>query len=163
MDESDMERRNICIDQPTRHEIVNMKIAVNIASLSHCVAHKVGCIITRNDRIISTGYNGTVAGAKNCDDIFVENKDGHSAWSRINEIHAEMNALLVAAKNGISTNNCTLYTTLSPCPDCVKNIAQAGISRIIYMNEYDKSQPDWISKCKSYGIKVSKITLDTDS
>lgn len=134
-----------------------MATAMLISSRSRCVSHKVGCVIMKEGRFISSSYNGTAHGVPNCDCINKPDDPNHSDWSRKNEIHAEMNAILAAAKNGISLQGCTLITTLSPCPDCCKNIAASGINQIVYLEEYDKSESDWIDKCRSYGILVMKL------
>lgn len=136
---------------------LNMFLAIVQSSRSSCVSHQVGCVISRDRRIISSGYNGTVSGVPNCNEVNKYDSPTHSEWSRKNEIHAEMNAILAAAKSGISLDGCTLYTTLSPCPDCCKNIAATGIKRIVYLEDYNKSESDWVIKCKSYGVSVTKI------
>ena len=60
-----------------------------------------------------------------------EHRAAHSAWSKVNEIHAELNAILFAARNGSSIDGATMYVTLSPCPDCAKAIAQSGIKKLV--------------------------------
>lgn len=129
---------------------VFMKTAMLISELSHCISHKVGAVLVRDNRIISTGYNGTPAGYINCDDYFslnikdknnltdIERKHHHD-FSEIFEIHAELNAILCAAKNGLSTDGCTLYSTLQPCNNCLKMICNTGIKTIYYNKPYDKS------------------------
>ena len=90
--------------QPTNKDIVFIKIAKTIAELSKCVSHQVGCIIVKDDRIISMGYNGTPAKYTNCNEKFstYTSREEHHKWSKTHEIHAELNAILYAAKNGIS-------------------------------------------------------------
>lgn len=112
-----------------------------IASFSHCTSIKVGCILVKNNRIISTGYNGTPAGSDNCDDIFVNNFDReiHHAFSEACEIHAEINAIITAARYGISIENSYLYTNIQPCSNCLKTICNSGISKIVYRKKYDKA------------------------
>ena len=106
-----------------------INIAEEVAKASYCKKYKVGAVIVKDDRIISIGYNGTPTNSiNNCCEENGKTKD--------DVIHAEMNAILFAAKNGISTNGCTLYVTLSPCKDCAKNIIQAGIKKVIYKDEY---------------------------
>lgn len=103
-----------------------MRVAYEIASNSKDPSSKVGAVIVdQNKRIISTGYNGMVAG---CDELLM-------SWERPIKyslvVHAEMNALLYA-KNDLSS--CTLYTTHGPCANCLKHALQAGIRRIYYDN-----------------------------
>lgn len=123
---------------------VFLTIAKEIASLSNCVSLHVGALIVRDGRMISSGYNGSPSGYKNCDCHFSEydkssQRELHHSWSNHFEIHAEMNALLYAAKHGISTENSTMFCTHCPCHQCLKNIINAGIKRIVYLEQYDKS------------------------
>lgn len=120
-----------------------LDIAENISNMSHCVSYKVGAILVKDKRIISSGYNGTPAGYKNCNEIFEnyskENRENHHEFSEMFEIHAELNTILTAAKNGICINNCDIYTTLQPCNDCLKMICNSGIKNIYYRIKYDKN------------------------
>lgn len=118
---------------------VYLNIAGEMGSLSKCVSKQVGCVIVRDGRIISTGYNGTPANYHTeCRDVHDTPGEVHSAWSLLHEIHAEMNALLFAAKNGVSVNNATMYCTLQPCWQCSKNIVQSGIKRVVFKHKYEK-------------------------
>ena len=110
---------------------VYLNIAKEISSLSYCKRSKVGAVIVKDDNIISFGYNGTPAGVDNC----CEREDVTVA----EVIHAEMNAILKAAKSGYSVDNSTLYLTLSPCVDCAKLILQSGIKRVLYLEAYRKT------------------------
>jgi dCMP deaminase len=126
-----------------KHDEGFLQIAEIFAGFSHCVSHKVGAVLVKDGRIISTGYNGTPPGYLNCDDKFDSecfDREEHHKWSNNTEIHGELNALLFSARNGISVNGATMYSTLQPCTQCVKNMIQAGISRIVYMKEYDKNK-----------------------
>ena len=120
-----------------------LKIAEAIAEESKCIKLQVGAVIVKDDRIISTGYNGTPSGTPTCQEEFYNTNtpstfsQKHHEWSNIHEIHAEMNAILFAAKNGISTNGATLYCTHEPCDQCMKNIIQAGIIKVIYKYPYN--------------------------
>ncbi len=123
-----------------------LEIAESISKMSNCVSLNVGCVITKNNRIVSTGYNGTPSGFINCSDKFKDyNKEKdrveHSAWSFNFEIHAEMNAIIAAAKIGIALDGCVLYCTHSPCHNCLKHIIATGIKEIYFNKMYDRS--DW--------------------
>lgn len=127
-----------------KHKIF-LNIAEELSGLSHCISHKVGCILVKDGRIISTGYNGTPSGFTNCDELnktlnihTIDGRNEHHIFSEKFEIHAEINAILCAAKNGISIENSILYCTLHPCYDCLKMICNSGIKTIIYRHEYDK-------------------------
>lgn len=112
-----------------------------LAEESKCISLQVGAVIAKDNRIISIGYNGTVSGTINCNEALELNcyeKENHSDWSTAHEIHAEMNAIMFAAKYGISVKDATLYCTHEPCDNCLKNIIQAGIKRIVYLHPYKK-------------------------
>lgn len=118
---------------------------IHLSQQSKCVSRQVGAIIVKDNRIISTGYNGTLSGCKNCNEIFDSNnfdKDAHHKWSKLNEIHAEQNALMMAAKYGISVKDCTCYCSLQPCNLCLLLLIQAGIIEIVYLKPYPKSNYD---------------------
>ena len=116
-----------------------MRIALEVSKASHCVSTQVGAIIVKDHRIISTGYNGTPQGYPNCDDLNSERGSAHTAWSADHEIHAEMNAVIFAAKSGISIDNSTMYTTLSPCRQCLKHLRQSGIIDVFYADRYRRT------------------------
>lgn len=121
-----------------------VKTVRELAKQSNCVSHKVGCLIIKDDRIISMGYNGTPAGFKNCNEVFSENyfnREEHHQWSLRYEIHAEINALMYAAKNGISTSGATMICSLEPCDNCLKAIIQSGITTLYFLKKYDKKLP----------------------
>lgn len=119
-----------------------LDVASRLAEESHCISLHVGAVIVKDKRIISMGYNGTPSGAPNCNELYGSGefrKERHHQWSLSNEIHAEMNALMYAAKQGISIDGCTMYVTHQPCDECIKNIYQAGIKRVVYMHPYKYS------------------------
>lgn len=124
---------------------------INLGKQSKCVSRQVGAIIVKDNRIISTGYNGTLSGCKNCNEHFDSNNfnpEEHHEWSKMNEIHAEQNALVMAAKHGISVDGCTCYSSLQPCNTCLLLLIQAGIKEIVYLESYPKSNYDEIIKNK---------------
>jgi len=137
-----------------------MEIAHVISKLSTCSSLQVGAIIVKDKRIISTGYNGTPSGHVHCNTLNWNTPKAHSEWSQHNEIHAEMNAVLWAAKDGLSIKNATLFTTTSPCPNCLKHLMQTGIKSIIYHNKYIKTddlqhQRD-IQRCKQQNVRYEQ-------
>ena len=110
-----------------------MQITELVATRSTCDRAWVGCVLVNDsNRIVSTGYNGSVLGNPHCDDVGHTMRDGHC----IATIHAEMNALLYCAKEGISVKNCSAYVTHFPCLNCTKALIQAGIKNIYYKNDY---------------------------
>ena len=123
---------------------------------SKCAAKQVVCILTNSEHnILSIGINGTLPGKANCNDCFkkdsngdwyknidnewyITNKDGHSKWSLLNEIHAEMNAIKKASQDGnFNLEGATAYISYSPCYNCSKMLALFGIKRIVFRNKYD--------------------------
>lgn len=147
-----------------------MKIAKVVADESKCISHHVGAVIVKDDRIVSTGYNGTPSKQPNCCDVncklvhngefqkFVSDdaKKEHHDWSLMHEIHAEMNALLYSSpKDRIGA---TLYSTLQPCYTCSLLIAGSGITTVIYENEYLRTPKEAIAVLKNAGIMVYKLS-----
>ena len=118
-----------------RYDETMLATAKLFGELSYCEKKKVGAVIAKEGRILATGYNGTVSGFDNqCETYdFLEDKLVTSPYV----IHAEQNALMFCAKNGIPTNNTTMYITLSPCATCAKLLVQAGIKRVVFL-EYWK-------------------------
>lgn len=118
-----------------RYDETMLATAKLFGELSYCEKKKVGAVIAKEGRILATGYNGTVSGFDNqCETYdFLEDKLVTSPYV----IHAEQNALMFCAKNGIPTNNTTMYITLSPCATCAKLLVQAGIKKVVFL-EYWK-------------------------
>ena len=100
--------------------------------LSKAKRKKVGCLIVRDGHIISDGYNGTPSGYdNNCE---YETRFGYETKPEV--LHAESNALMKLAKSTISSDNSTVYLTMSPCFECAKLIIQAGVRRVVYGEAY---------------------------
>ena len=95
--------------------------------------HGVGCVITKDNRIVSTGYNGSCPKHPHCSTHGHLMADDHC----VRTIHSELNAILYAAKHGISLDGSTIYTTASPCYDCAKAIISVGIKRVVYNKPYE--------------------------
>ena len=109
-----------------------MNIARQAATRSTCDRKHVGAVIVRDKTILSTGYNGSIRGLPHCDDVGHLMDAGHCVAT----VHAEANAIIQAAKNGVRIDGGELYTTASPCWSCFKLIANAGIRRIYYGEFY---------------------------
>ena len=139
-----------------------IKIAQEISEASQCVSKKVGAIIVNKGRLLSSGYNGTPAGYPNCSTIWngAYTKDHHE-WSKKYEIHAEMNAIIWAARNGIQIEGSTIYSTYEPCSECSKNIIASGIKEIVYLKEYEHLNKEEIDKLISdCGIIKRQIKIE---
>ncbi len=104
-----------------------LKITDCVGSRATCDQSGNGCVITRDNRIISTGYTGSVSGLPHCNDVGHDMKEGHC----IRTIHAEHNAMSQALKFGVSLNGSTMYSKTAPCPACAKMADSLGIKKII--------------------------------
>ncbi len=134
-----------------KYDKAYLRMAKSWAKLSHCKRKQVGALIVKDDMIISDGYNGTPSGFDNC----CEDEEGNTHWY---VLHAEANAILKVAKSTNNAKGATLYLTLSPCKDCSKLILQAGIKRLVYMQDYkDTSGVDFLQSAGLEIVKIEKI------
>lgn len=165
-----------------------MQIAYQTAKLSYAERRKVGCIIVKDEQIVSFGYNGTPHGFENnCEDIdvvtvqasykdapdavntledegFVCKEDGcctKTTYTTKREVlHAESNAITKLAKSTMTSDGADLYTTTAPCFDCSKLIIQAGIKRVFFSEDYrDMSGIDLLERA---GIEVQEVICWND-
>ncbi|HYV97686.1 MAG TPA: deaminase [Gemmatimonadaceae bacterium] len=117
-----------------------MDIARQVAARSNCMKRQVAAVIVSEKRIISTGYNGTPRGVKNCNEGGCPRCNGFSeSGKNLDEClcsHGEENAIVQASYHGIAIRDATLYTTYSPCLMCSKMIINAGIRRVVYNEAY---------------------------
>lgn len=118
-----------------------INIALEISKWSKCVSRKVWAIIVRDSRILSTWYNWTPSWYINCNDFWwwVHISWKHWDWSSKHEIHAEMNAILWAARNWVKIEWASVYCTYQPCYECTKNLIWAGIKKIYYKDKWKKN------------------------
>lgn len=128
-----------------------MNIATEVATRSTCDRKHVGAVIVRNKNILSTGYNGSIKGLPHCDQVGHEMVDGHC----IRTTHAEANAIVQAAKNGVSIDNSEIFVTASPCYNCFKLIANSGI-KVIYYRELYRDQRI-TDRAKEVGIELVSL------
>ena len=103
-----------------------------MATRSTCDRKYVGAVIVRDKSILATGYNGSIRGLPHCDEEGHLMEDGHC----VRTIHAEANAIIQAARNGVRIEGATVYVTASPCWGCFRIIANAGITRIVFGEFY---------------------------
>lgn len=118
-----------------------MRMAESISQLSHAVRKKVGCVLVTPESVILSAYNGTPSGWDNkCEDVYMTDDPHYKPFeylvTKAEVIHAELNAILHAARQGVSVKGATLYTTLSCCTACSAMIAQAGVKRVVYKEDY---------------------------
>ena len=123
-----------------------MSIAEMVKSRSTCLRREVGALIVKDNHIITTGYNGPPSGIKHCEELggCYREKLGIPSGERhelCRALHAEQNAIIQAAKLGVTTDGATMYVTLQPCVICAKMIINAGIKKLIFKGSY----PDKIS------------------
>ncbi len=109
-----------------------MNIAREVATRATCDRKHVGAVIVRDRSILATGYNGSIAGLPHCDEEGHLMEDGHC----VRTIHAETNAVIQAARNGVRIDGAAIYVTASPCFGCFKVIANGGLRRIVYGEFY---------------------------
>ncbi|HPW97625.1 MAG TPA: dCMP deaminase family protein [Flavobacterium sp.] len=131
-----------------KYDVAYLRIASEWSKLSYCKRKQVGAIIVKNRMIISDGYNGTPSGFENC----CEDDEGLTKWY---VLHAEANAISKLAQSSQSSEDATLYITLSPCKECSKLIHQSGIKRVVFQNGYrDDSGLEFLRKA---GVIVEQI------
>jgi dCMP deaminase len=109
-----------------------MNIARVVATRATCERKHVGAVLVRDRTILSTGYNGSIRGLAHCNEIGHMMEENHC----VRTVHAEANAIIQAAKNGVAIEGATIYTTASPCWPCFKLIANSGAQRIVFGEFY---------------------------
>lgn len=153
-----------------------MAMAKLAATRSGCNSRPTGAVIVKNNRIIATGYNGSIAGQSQCTDkgdkycLHREkgtDDKGAAKYQDCPSIHAEQNAINYAARyGGISLQDAKIYCTLFPCVHCMKNIASVGIKEVYFELHYQSSDTlrdeFWKSLAELYDIKVKAIRLSVD-
>lgn len=139
-----------------------MKIAHEVASRATCDRKHIGALLVRDKAILSTGYNGSMRGMPHCDEAGHEMENGHC----VRTVHAEMNAIVQAAKNGVMIDGATIYTTASPCWICFKLLVNSGIKKIVYGEHYRENRIfDAAQKLNIWLVDLSeyRAALDKES
>ena len=117
-----------------------LDIAQTVAERSTCLRKKYGAIIVKDDAIIATGYNGVPTGIRHCAEVGCLRQQLNVPSGQKHELcrglHAEQNAIIQAAKLGVSIDGATLYCTHQPCSVCARMIINAGIKRVVYQEGY---------------------------
>jgi len=139
-----------------------LSIAQVVASRSNCVKRHVGAVIQRDRRIVSTGYNGTPRGVRNCNEGGCPRCNAFAeSGTRLDEClcsHGEENAIVQAAYHGVSLRDATLYTTFFPCLFCTKLIINAGIAEVVYNAAYALDDAA-AGLLREAGVKVRRAEL----
>ncbi len=143
-----------------------LKITEMVASRGSCDRGRTGCVITRDRRIVSTGYVGAPSGLPHCDEVGHEihtviHEDGTQSDHCIRTTHAEQNAICEAARMGIALEGGTLYCKMAPCYACAKMIINAGIKRVVCAKDYHASARSK-DVFKEAGIEFSLISEEID-
>jgi len=136
-----------------------LKITDLVASRSTCLRRRVGAVLVLNKRILATGYNGAPSGLAHCLDVgCLREQEGIPSGQRqelCRGIHAEQNAIIQAARHGISIAGSTLYCTTQPCVTCTKMLINAGVTHILYIEGYaDELSRQMLDEA---GIEVHKV------
>lgn len=122
-------------DRPSWDEYFMMMARDVVAQRATCLRRKVGAVLVREKRILTTGYNGSPPGMAHCTDVGCWMVDHHC----VRTIHAEQNAVVQAALHGISTEGATCYVSAAPCINCAKLLVAAGVSKVVYADKYTDS------------------------
>lgn len=151
-----------------RHKLW-MDIAERVSQESYCIRHKVGAIAVKDHKVISIGWNGTFSGHDNCCETYevieqseagpdTVEKDGKhfKLVTKREVIHAESNMLGKLAGSYESARDASVYVTLSPCIECAKQLAIAGVKEVVYLDEYrDSTAIEYLNRC---GVRTEKFT-----
>jgi dCMP deaminase len=136
-----------------------LKITDLVATRSTCLRRRVGAVLVLEKRVLATGYNGAPSGLAHCLDVGCLREQGDIPSGQRQElcrgIHAEQNAIIQAARHGISISGSVLYSTTQPCVTCTKMLINAGVTRILYFEGYaDELSRQMLDEA---GIDVAKM------
>jgi dCMP deaminase len=130
-----------------------LNLAEQVATRSTCNRKQVGCVLVRDKAIIATGYAGSIRGQPHCVDVGC--RIDEQTGGCVRTVHAELNALAQAAKNGVSTEAAIAYCTMSPCYWCFKTLTNAGVKRFVYAEQY-RIAPDR-SEAEQCGVTLEHL------
>ncbi len=120
-----------------------LKLAMLASERATCPRMHCGCVLVKNKNVIASGYNGSIPGDEHCEDIGCLIVDNHC----VRTVHAEMNALIQAARRGHSVEGATAYVTNMPCTTCAKAVITAGIKRVVVFSDFhDTLATDFFAK-----------------
>ena len=131
-----------------------MNLAIQAATRSTCPRKAVGAVIVRDKTVLSTGYNGSIRGAPHCTDVGCLMENDHC----VRTVHAEANALVQAAHNGVRLEGAEIYVTASPCFNCFKLIVNAGIRTVAYGEFYRDDKV--LRFAEELGIRMEHLGLE---
>lgn len=131
-----------------------LEMTVLVSSRATCERLKVGAVLVRDKRVIASGYNGSPSGSPHCIVEGCKVVDNHC----VRTIHAEQNALFQCSKYGIKTEGATCYITHFPCIICAKSLIQAGITEVLYLDNY-RNNEYVIELLQEAGVELRKVEL----
>ena len=142
-----------------RYNDLYIDLAERISKMSHAKRLQVGCVLVKNDNILSYGWNGMPAGwDNNCEDVFYDEIGTEKLKTKPEVLHSEANCLMKVTKTNNSSDGATMFITHSPCLECSKLIHQAGIKWVYYRSSYrDESGIKFLENC---GVNVTQIEGD---
>lgn len=130
-----------------------LKLAMLASERATCPRMHCGCVLVKNKNVISTGYNGSIPGDAHCEDVGCLVIDNHC----VRTVHAEMNALVQAAKRGHAVEGATAYVTNMPCTTCAKALITAGVKRVVVFSDYhDTLATQFFATA---GVVIDKIAM----
>ena len=133
-----------------------LKVAMLVSERATCPRMHCGCVLVREKRILSTGYNGSIPGDEHCEDAGCMLVDNHC----VRTIHAEMNAVLQCSIHGISTAGAIAYVTNMPCTNCSKALIAAGIKEVVIFSDYhDTLAEEFFRKA---GVNLRRLPIPTN-
>lgn len=134
-----------------------LKLAMLVSERATCPRMHCGCVLVRDKRILSTGYNGSIPGDVHCEDDGCMIVDNHC----VRTIHAEMNAILQCSIHGVSTAGATAYVTNMPCTNCAKALIAAGIVEIVIFSDYHDTKAEEFFSIANVSIRRLEIPKTT--
>lgn len=134
-------------------DIYFLKLAMLASERATCPRMHCGCVLVKDRNVVATGYNGSIPGDEHCEDIGCLIVDNHC----VRTVHAEMNAVVQAAKRGHSIEGASAYVTNMPCTTCAKALITAGIKRVVIFSDYhDTLATEFFKKA---GVAIDKIEM----
>lgn len=130
-----------------------MKLAMLASERATCPRMHCGCVLVKDREVVATGYNGSIPGDDHCEDVGCLVVDNHCVRTN----HAEMNAIVQAARKGHIIDGGTAYVTNMPCTTCAKALIAAGVKRVVIFSDYHSTlATDFFAKAK---VKIDKIAM----
>ena len=130
-----------------------LKLAMLASERATCPRMHCGCVLVKNKNVIATGYNGSIPGDAHCEEVGCLLIDNHC----VRTVHAEMNALVQAAKRGHAVDGSSAYVTNMPCTTCAKALITAGVKRVVVFSDFhDTLAKEFFAKA---GVVIDKLPM----